>query len=614
MGRETKAETHGVLSNSIFILKKIKQYAPFLMFLMCIGVFSNTIMRVLWSYIGKFVLDIVEAQAQEGAGELRPLYVLLAIVAVVELAAMLLNNYTDSKRWYWYPFVRMRLISERIDKVLCMNYQHLEEPEVLDMEQRANRATLGNNVGAEALMNDIYNLGVRVVTLATTFTAVLVLDWRMVVAIVVLAVLQYLFFLLTVKKDRRDVWVPLAPVWRKIGYMRRVTQDFEYAKDIRLFGMKDWLGDKQHEVYEFEVEKMRRCKNLWTYYGICTHSVTIISTAVIYGVLIWNFLGDNLTIGNFTLYISLASTFTVVMTELLNSMGEMKKHSLEVDDFRSFMELEEEEEEDCEPLPGVSGNAVKCPETGYKIEFRDVSFQYKGQTDYALKNLNLTIESGTRLAVVGLNGAGKTTMIKLLMRLYDPTEGAILLNGVDIRRYRRRDYYRLFAPVFQQIRVFAFPINENVSMKTEEETDKDRALHCLIQAGLGKKIKSLQKGADTQLLKVLYEDGVELSGGENQKLGLAKALYKDAPIIVLDEPTAALDALAEYELYKNFDSLIGDKSAVYISHRLSSTRFCDAIAMFVAGEMVEYGSHSELLDRGGAYAEMFAIQAQYYVQ
>ena len=214
--------------------------------------------------------------------------------------------------------------------------------------------------------------------------------------------------------------------------------------------------------------------------------------------------------------------------------------------------------------------------------------------------------------MVGLNGAGKTTFIKLLLRLYDVTEGEILLNGIDIRRFKREEYYRLFAPVFQNVELFAFPMAENVSMKRPEDTDKARAEDCLIKAGMQEKLESLAKGVDTEVLKVLHDDGIDLSGGEKQKLALAKALYKNAPVMVLDEPTAALDALAEYELYKNFDEIIGNKSAVYISHRLSSTRFCDSIAMFKAGELVEYGTHEELLKQNGAYAEMYEIQAQYY--
>jgi len=248
----------------------------------------------------------------------------------------------------------------------------------------------------------------------------------------------------------------------------------------------------------------------------------------------------------------------------------------------------------------------------YEFKFENVSFRYPEQKDFALKNLNLTINAGKRLAVVGLNGAGKTTMIKLLLRLYDPTEGRILLNGVDIRKYNRVEYFRLFSPVFQNVEIFAFPMAENVSMKTPNETDADKAYEKLVLAGLKEKVDSLKKGVQTELLKVLHDDGIDLSGGEKQKLALARALYKDAPVVVLDEPTAALDALAEYKLYMDFDKLIGNKTAVYISHRLSSTRFCDNIALFKNGEMVEYGTHDELLSKNGDYAEMFRVQAQYY--
>lgn len=599
---------YGVLSNIVYILGKIRQYAPNLFLLMIIGMITNTLMKVLWSFIGKFVLDIVEVQASDGERSLKPLLTVLAVAAVVELVCMLLKVFADLKCGDWFFYSRCMLHKERMDKILTMNYQHLEEPDVLDMNQRASYATNSEETGVNGMMTEIYTLGIRVLTLLTTLTAVLVLDFRMVIAIAALTIVQYLFFLLTVKKDRRDVWYPLGPAWRKIYYMDQVTQSFEYAKDIRLFAMKPWLAEKHHEVRDEKREKIFRNKTLWTYYGILSHSVTMLSSVIVYAVLIRQFLGDDLTIGNFTLYISLASIFTSVMTEILNSFGGLKQKSHQVDDFRSFLAVQDEAEENL-PLPVEWEHNIP---DGVKFEFRNVSFRYHGQQGYALKNLNLTLEQGKKLAVVGLNGAGKTTMIKLLMRLYDPTEGEILLNGTDIRRYRRSDYYKLFAPIFQNVEIYAFPMNENVSMETPGKTDKDRAMRCLEQAGLGEKIGSLAQGADTQLLKIMYDDGIDLSGGEKQKLALARALYKDAPVIVLDEPTAALDALAEYKLYKEFDSIIGNKTAVYISHRLSSTRFCDAIAMFADGELAEYGSHEELMKKGGAYAEMFEIQAQYY--
>lgn len=260
--------------------------------------------------------------------------------------------------------------------------------------------------------------------------------------------------------------------------------------------------------------------------------------------------------------------------------------------------------EEGEPVPDAKS---------YEFEFRNVSFRYPKSDTYALRNLSLTLSPGERLAVVGLNGAGKSTFIKLLLRLYEPAEGEILLNGVNINRYARGSYYRLFAPVFQDVQLFAFPLSENISMQEPLNTDKDRARECLIKSGLEDKLKTLPSGMDTEVLKVIYDDGTDFSGGEKQKIALARALYKDAPVVVLDEPTAALDALAESRLYQDFDKLIGERSAVYISHRLSSTQFCSHVAMFEEGELAEYGTHRELLEKDGAYARMFHTQAQYYV-
>ena len=312
-----------------------------------------------------------------------------------------------------------------------------------------------------------------------------------------------------------------------------------------------------------------------------------------------------MSIGNFTLYLGSAATFFQHVISLFDCIVSMLAKSREVDDWRSFLEIDD----------GIEEGTVELPKTDtYEFKFENVSFRYPKAEKCALKNLNITLTAGKRLAVVGLNGAGKSTFIKLLLRLYEPTEGRILLNGVDIRSYSRADYYSIFSAVFQDVNIFAYPLSENVSMDTPENTDRKKAEQSLRDAGLGDKLESLSKGVDTELLKVIYDDGIDLSGGEKQKLALARALYKDAPVVVLDEPTAALDALAEASLYENFDKLIGGKTAVYISHRLSSTGFCDAVAMFKDGEMIEYGTHQSLLNAGGAYAEMFRVQAQYYVE
>lgn len=598
---------YGTCSNVFYMMKNIRKYHSVLLVLIIVGIFSHSFVQYIASFIGKFVIDIVQVQSTATQKDFMPLIRVLVAACGVELIIMLLNAVTDNRIWVGMIYVRLNVITERVRKALTIQYQMFEQPDVLDMEQKARQATGGNDNGIEGIIHNVYQFGINVVLLAVTLVTVIVLDWRMLFVLALVGLFQHLFFLYTVKKDRREVWDKLAPTWRKIYYMEQSVQNFDYAKDIRLFSMKNWLSKKQHEVLMEKQNKMVHSRTLWNYNSLFAGSMSMIATAVIYTVMILTVVNKNLSIGNFTLYLGLAMNFTSAMTSMLNSLGTIKQNSHEVSYFRSFMDMKTEEK------PEESDAFLPIPKTGgYTFTFRNVCFRYEGADKDALHNLNLTFSAGERLAVVGLNGAGKTTFVKLLCRLYDPTEGEILLNGTDIRMFERNEYYRLFAPVFQNVELFAFPMAENVSMLPPEKTDREKSRKCLIQAGMEEKLARLKNGVDTELLKVIYDDGIDLSGGEKQKLALARALYKDAPVIVLDEPTAALDALAEYRLYCNFDQMIGQKSAVYISHRLSSTRFCHHIAMFKDGEMVEYGTHDELLEKGGAYAEMFHIQSQYY--
>ena len=249
----------------------------------------------------------------------------------------------------------------------------------------------------------------------------------------------------------------------------------------------------------------------------------------------------------------------------------------------------------------------------YEVEFKDVSFKYSGSDVWALRHVNMKFKVGKRLAIVGENGSGKTTFIKLLCRLYDPQEGQILLNGIDIRKYKYDDYMNIFAVVFQDFQLICQPLGANVAGKMEY--DRERVHKALVDAGFGDRLATMEKGLDTMLYKDLSDDGVDVSGGEAQKIAIARALYKDAPFIILDEPTAALDPIAEAEIYGKFDEIAGDKTAIYISHRLSSCKFCDEIAVFHEGAVIQQGTHASLVaDTNGKYYELWNAQAQYYTE
>lgn len=592
----------GVWSNTRYIIKKEIQYCPSVLPLVIIGVVCNSVLAYYWGIVGKYVIDLIDFVGTEDEKIQRLILTVIIsglIAGILQFGSILAGN----KVWYRYIAIRMKLILERVAKILSINYELLEKPEMLDVHERATSATGGNQDGVEGMMHLMETLAVNLVTLIVTSVSVSILDIRLILVLIALGLLQYAYHVFCIRTDKKSVWDKLGSTWRQVNYMERVTQDFDYAKDIRLFSLQDFLLAKMQKIFDFRWKKIALHQNIWFSHAVVTAIAFMIGKAFIYGVLIYSALNKGLSIGSVTMYFSFAMAFSNSLMQLLHRFGDYRKASLEVDDFRSFMELDLSDKTKTIELP---------VEKGYTLEFKDVSFKYPKAEKNALSHLNLKIEKGEKLAVVGLNGAGKTTMIKLLLRLYDPTEGTILLNGVDIRNYSREDYYKLFSPIFQDIEVFAFPIAENISMKSIEETDTDKAYSCTIEAGLKEKMDSLPKGVFTELLKVISEEGVDFSGGEKQKLALARALYKNAPIVVLDEPTSALDAISEQKLYESFDKMIGKKSAVYISHRLASTRFCDHVAMFKDGEMIEYGTHDTLMEKQGEYAAMFELQAQYY--
>ena len=314
--------------------------------------------------------------------------------------------------------------------------------------------------------------------------------------------------------------------------------------------------------------------------------------------------GGAFDVGSITQYVGAATALASNVFAILEVFGAMKSNTEYLEKTYEYLDI---------PNAMYQGSLTteKRADRQYEVEFRDVSFKYPGSDIWALRHVNMKFKVGKRLAIVGENGSGKTTFIKLLCRLYDPQEGQILLNGIDIRKYRYDDYMNIFSIVFQDFQLICQPLGNNVA--GSRNYDRARAEKALIDAGFGDRLATMEKGLDTMLYKDLSEDGVDVSGGEAQKIAIARALYKDAPFIILDEPTAALDPIAEAEIYSKFNDIAGDKTAIYISHRLSSCKFCDEIAVFHEGAVIQQGTHAELAaDENGKYHELWNAQAQYY--
>ncbi|MCL2752454.1 MAG: ABC transporter ATP-binding protein/permease [Firmicutes bacterium] len=333
--------------------------------------------------------------------------------------------------------------------------------------------------------------------------------------------------------------------------------------------------------------------------------LTFARNGIAYLILIGMVLNNGMSALAFLLYFSATGGFADWVSGIFSGFSTLYRQSLDLSSVREFLEYPEpfmfENGESLEPMPG----------NPYEIELRNVTFRYPKAEKDTLEYINLKIKPNEKLAVVGLNGAGKTTLVKLICGFYDPTSGEVLLNGENIKKYNRRDYYKHFSAVFQDFSLLATTIAGNIA-QDNECIDEDKAESCAERAGLSTKVETLPNKLETYIGKEVYEEGVEFSGGETQRLMLARALYKDAPIIVLDEPTAALDPIAESDVYNRYNELTGGRTSVYISHRPASTRFCDRIILIDKNAIAEEGTHDSLIEKGGKYAELFEIQSRYY--
>lgn len=323
---------------------------------------------------------------------------------------------------------------------------------------------------------------------------------------------------------------------------------------------------------------------------------------IVYAYMVWKVFKGAIGIGDFTMYISATNNFSTQVSQLLTQFIELRQMCRYLDLYLQFEALPIKVQEGSRKIEALSS---------VNIEFKNVWFKYPQAEDYTLKDVSLTLNSGEKMSIVGQNGAGKTTFIKLLCRLYEPERGEILINGVNVKEYAFDEYTKLLSVVFQDYKLFSFTIKENMSFN--QACNEEELEIALQKSGVRDKVASLDKGVETSLYKNFDKEGTELSGGEMQKLAIARAIYKNAPIVVLDEPTAALDPYAEYEIYAKFNELVKNKTAIYISHRLSSCRFCDKIAVFDNGRLIEQGTHTELKEQDGKYAQMWKAQAQYYV-
>lgn len=551
-------------------------------------------------YITPAALNVLET----GGGPVKLITTILFFGVLATLIAAA-SGYLDANDMFPKIKLRTALIAQIQVKKSVTSYPNLFDETFRRKADKANMALNSNAASGEAVWETLTALMRNIMGFVLYLVLMSAVHPLFIVVILATALASYFVNKSLSKYGYRHRQEEEACNSRRWTVSRDYAEDMRMAKDIRLFGMRPWLEEIYDKATDAYKAFLRRGENVYIWGRILDLVLTFLRNGLVYACLIFLVLDGGLSVSAFLLYFTAAGGFSGWVTSILDNLLTLHRQSLDLSTYREVLEYPElfafEEGRGLEPKP----------EGRYEIQLEDVSFRYPGAEEDTLSHISLTLHPGEKLALVGLNGAGKTTLVKILCGFLDPTKGRVLLDGEDIRVYNRRDYYRMFSAVFQDFMVLAVSVAANVA-QTEDTIDTERMKACIDEAGLREKVESLPDGYDTKLNREVYEDAVMLSGGETQRLMLARALYKDAPFVVLDEPTAALDPIAESDLYNKYSDMTKGRSSVYISHRLASTRFCDRILLIEGGRIAEEGTHEELLAAGGRYAELFEVQSKYY--
>ncbi|MBU5473437.1 ABC transporter ATP-binding protein [Roseburia sp. MSJ-14] len=557
---------------------------------------------VLNSFLGMaFASAAVKWLTIEKAG--KALTIILGYVLLLQVVEM--GESLGMEKIYGKFFLyRVSFSREFAKHCLTMDYQAMESVEGQKKQEAARRNIWsGNEDGMEPVLRNIPILLKNVIGLVLYGTLV---GSQNIYLLVYLFVTALVMCFLTGKNAKRHTRIleEENKKWKKYSYLCEEITNVKNEKDIHMYHASDWFINSmkklQGEIMYF-VHKARI-----GYFGvdICQLLFAGIRDGVAYGYFILQMMHGNITLPELLLYLGVVAGFSGWMEQIFESIRTMMENKPIMDNYRDFIEF------GMEDTTGKTGKIASGSK--HEIRLEHVSFTYPGKEEPSIDDVSLTISPQEKIALVGMNGAGKSTLIKLICGLYQPQKGKIYMDGVDVTTIPKEHYFEEFSVVFQEVFSFAFSLADNVTCQVPEEQEKDRMITCLKQAGLMERVERMPKGLETVLGKELSRKGVLLSGGEMQKLMLARALYRNAPIVILDEPTAALDPIAESRMYEKYYSFTKDKMSIFISHRLSSTRFCDRILFLQDGRIVEEGSHESLMKQQGAYAEMFQVQAHYY--
>jgi len=591
---------YGLMENIGFLLKNMWRWDKGLFIFFLIQIPLLVLGPLLSIYLPKLLIDSVTK-----AVSLKQFLINIGVIIVgIILIETILKASTLKSNIGGFKY-RLKYIQLQVDKAIDTDYENIDGPQGQDKMMKATMATMNDQSGTQAITTVLTGLLSNIMGVILYGGIIFTIHPLLIGFIVLSSLINYYIGDYANKFEYKNK-DNLAPVEKKLRYIRTKAGDFKAAKDLRLYNMSSWFKD-MYDVFLKDRVRLQK-QNLSRRYlaNSIDGILAFIRDGIAYGFLIYSVLYKDMTIGNFVLYFGAISGFSNWLSAIVKNLNDLNRVHLETCNLREYLDMEDKMNR------GKGAELPKEWELPCDIEIRNLYYKYPGAKDYTLKNINLHVKKGEKLALVGVNGAGKTTLVKLISGLYTPTKGEIYINGKKSTSYNRDEYYTMFSVVFQDIHLLPMSIERNISLQLEEDMDGEKLDRVLRLSGLIDKVKSLPKGEKTLLVKSVHEDAIELSGGEVQKLMLARALYKDAPIIILDEPTAALDPIAENEIYKKYYELTKEKTSIFISHRLSSTRFCDRIVYIDSGEIIEEGDHQTLMDMGGKYREMYDKQSHYY--